>query len=103
MTGRLVLVVGPSGAGKDSVLRGAAQALKGDPRFMFPRRIITRQADNNSEDHDTINQKDFEIAAAEGYYMLHWNAHGNFYGITVAVEKDIKLGRVACINVSRGV
>ena len=40
--GSLVLVVGPSGVGKDTLIGGAKQALENDRRFTFVRRVVTR-------------------------------------------------------------
>ena len=40
--GTLALVVGPSGAGKDALIDGARHHFAGDPRYSFPRRLITR-------------------------------------------------------------
>ena len=40
--GCFVAVVGPSGAGKDTIMDAARVALAGDTRFHFVRRIITR-------------------------------------------------------------
>lgn len=101
--GRLVLVVGPSGAGKDSVLRGAASTLSGDARYFFPRRLITREADTNSEDHDTITEADYRARIGTKAFMLHWEAHGLCYAIPRSVEDEIKAGRIASINVSRNI
>ena len=57
MTGLLVLVVGPSGSGKDTLMAGAAQALAGDARFRFVRRVVTRPA--TEEDHEVIDAEGF--------------------------------------------
>ena len=42
--GTFFLVVGASGVGKDALLSGAKAALRGDDRFIFVRRTITRPA-----------------------------------------------------------
>lgn len=97
----LVLVVGPSGAGKDTLLRGARAALAGDARFVFPRRTITRPADADAEDHDTLSVAAFRDAAAAGKFALTWEAHGLFYGLPAAIADDIRAGRVVVINGSR--
>jgi len=39
--GRLVVVAGPSGAGKDTLLRFARNHLGGDPNIVFPHRVVT--------------------------------------------------------------
>ena len=97
--GALVLVVGPSGAGKDTLLRLAAREFSGDPRVVFARRVVTRQADA-SEDHDTLDAEAFAAARARGAFALHWNAHGLDYGIPAAC---LAPGRVAVCNVSRAI
>ncbi|WP_373505801.1 phosphonate metabolism protein/1,5-bisphosphokinase (PRPP-forming) PhnN [Aestuariivirga sp.] len=99
--GHLVLVVGPSGAGKDSVLRGARQELAGDRRFVFPRRFVTRFADVSAEDHFTMTDMEFAIAVSEDAFSLWWEAHGNFYGIGKSIEADLKAGCVVAVNCSR--
>jgi len=101
--GRLVLVVGPSGAGKDSVLRGAQSELANHPRYIFPRRLVTRKADVTAEDHDTLSDHEFHDGVARGSFMLHWQAHGLGYAIPGSVEDAIAAGKVAAINVSRNI
>jgi phosphonate metabolism protein PhnN/1,5-bisphosphokinase (PRPP-forming) len=92
----LVLVVGPSGAGKDTLLDAARQALADDPRFRFVRRVITRPADAGGEVHEAVTAEEF--AARE--FALQWQAHGLSYGIpAAAIERDV----VAVANASRSV
>ena len=99
--GHLVLVVGPSGAGKDSVLSGARAAFAGQRNMVFPRRFVTRLAAAESEDHVSMTEMEFAIAVAEDAFALWWRAHGNFYGIGRSVEADLALGGVVAVNCSR--
>lgn len=99
--GHLVLVVGPSGAGKDSVLNAAKGALKAERDFVFPRRFVTRLSMAAAEDHVSMTEMEFAIAVAEDAFCLWWGAHGNYYGIGQAVEGDIAAGAIVAINCSR--
>lgn len=100
--GRLVLVVGPSGAGKDAVIGGARARLAGDDRFVFPRRMVTRVADG-SEAHDSCDAERFEALDRAGAFALSWHAHGHGYGVPATVRLDLAEGRTVVANVSRGV
>jgi ribose 1,5-bisphosphokinase len=95
----LILVVGPSGAGKDTVLGLARQALAAYERFRFVRRVITRPADAGGEDHEAVTEAAFALRA----FALDWQAHGLHYGIPIDVTDDISRGIVVVANVSRGV
>jgi phosphonate metabolism protein PhnN/1,5-bisphosphokinase (PRPP-forming) len=95
----LVLVVGPSGAGKDTLLEAARRELADDSRFCFARRVITRPADAGGEAHEAMTREEF----ASRDFALQWHAHGLNYGIPSAVVDDIRRGRVVVANVSRTV
>lgn len=98
--GRLVLVVGPSGAGKDTLIAGAREMCQGDPGIVFPRRVVTRPA-SHAEDNDTIAASDFTRAVADGAFALWWEAHGHQYGIPISIDADIRHGRTVVCNASR--
>lgn len=100
--GCLVLVVGPSGAGKDTLLAIAARRLAGEPRVVFGRRVVTRPADG-SEDHDTMGAAEFDAAQARGDFVLSWRAHGLGYGVTRAATTRLAAGDTLVFNVSRAV
>ena len=100
--GRLVLVVGPSGAGKDTLLGVARAACADDRTVVFPRRVITREA-SASEDNDEVSIGTFQEALARGEYAMHWEAHGHCYALSRAMEDEIRSGRTVVANVSRTV
>ncbi len=101
--GCFVAVVGPSGAGKDTIMDAARVALAGDMRFHFVRRIITRPQMPGTEDHDSLDEASFAKAAGEGAFALHWQAHGLSYGLPKSLEDEIAEGTVVIANVSRRV
>jgi ribose 1,5-bisphosphokinase len=101
--GALALVVGPSGAGKDTLLGAAKAALAGDDRFVFPRRVVTRDAMAELEDHDTLDRNGFNLEKLRGAYALDWEAHGLCYGVPAAIEAAMADGRIVVVNTSRRV
>ncbi|WP_372619315.1 phosphonate metabolism protein/1,5-bisphosphokinase (PRPP-forming) PhnN [Falsiroseomonas sp.] len=99
----LVGVVGPSGAGKDTLMNGARAALAGDARFVFARRLITRPAEAGAEEHEAITPEAFSDLRSRGALALWWQAHGLHYGIPAGIHAEIAAGRVVVANLSRGV
>ena len=102
-SGILVLVVGPSGAGKDSVLNGARTAFADDERFVFVQRTITRESGAGFEDNVEATPGTFAAAKAAGAFALFWRAHDLDYGIPVTIEDDLRAQRCVIANVSRSV
>jgi ribose 1,5-bisphosphokinase len=100
--GRLVLVVGPSGAGKDTLIEAVRRASRDEAGIVFPRRVVTRPS-SGAEDHDTVSNAAFDQAATGGAFVLWWTAHGLKYGIPAAIDDDIRAGRTVVCNVSRTV
>ena len=100
-TGHLVLVVGPSGAGKDAVMMGAKAIFAGDSSVVFPRRFVTRLSNPDAEDHVSLTEMEFALAVAEGAFALWWRAHGNSYGIGRFIESHLDSGATVVVNCSR--
>jgi ribose 1,5-bisphosphokinase len=100
--GRLILVIGPSGAGKDTLLKLAKAACDGDPELVFARRVVTREA-SAFEDNEHLTVDAFKQAAAAGMFAVHWVAHGHCYGLPRTIEDNIRTGRTVVANVSRTV
>jgi ribose 1,5-bisphosphokinase len=100
--GLLVLVVGPSGAGKDAVLRAARERLVGDTRFVFPLRIVTREV-NAAEDHVAVTPQEFDELVRCGALAVQWQAHGLHYGIRGEIDQFLRAGRCVVCNASRNV
>jgi len=101
MTGTFFAIVGPSGAGKDTLINYAQNALTDDPRFVFPRRWITRPSDSCGENHRMIRPEQFAQMRQDGGFFLDWQAHGLSYGIPAGVTGLIAEGVSAVVNISR--
>ncbi|MBR0792571.1 phosphonate metabolism protein/1,5-bisphosphokinase (PRPP-forming) PhnN [Bradyrhizobium manausense] len=100
--GRLVLVVGPSGAGKDTLLRLAQAACIDDHDIVFPRRVVTR-ASSADEDNIALSPDEFARSRDHGDFAVQWDAHGHSYALPLEINDDIRAGRAVVANVSRTV
>lgn len=100
--GTLVLVVGPSGAGKDTLIAIAREMIGAHDRVSFPRRIVTRES-SPAEDHDTMTSEEFDAAIRRAAFAFWWDAHGHRYGLAAAIEDDIRRGVTVVCNVSRAI
>lgn len=94
MKRKIVLIVGASGVGKDTLLREAKKILSED--FHFLNRYITREPCEN-ENNFYVDEYAFEILKHKSFFISTWNAHGNYYGIA---KNSIKDG-INIISVSR--
>jgi len=105
MTGRgtLILVVGPSGGGKDSIIAGAAERLRDNPKLVFARRVITRPPEAGGENHLALSSAEFADWRNSGRFMLHWRAHGIEYGLPLCLAEALEYGRSVIANISRTV
>lgn len=99
--GTFVPVVGPSGAGKDTLIRLVADAFADHSGVRFARRLVTRPADSATEDHDSLSEAAFARMVGADDVALHWRAHGLGYAIPLIVDDWIAAGAVVIANLSR--
>ncbi len=97
--GCFIAVVGPSGAGKDSLMEAAA-ARTG---MVLARRVITRPASAGGEAFDGVTEAEFDRRLLAGEFALHWFAHGLRYGISAEIDTALARGQDVLANLSRAV
>ena len=100
-TGTMVAVVGPSGAGKDSLIHLAMRHFTSRPDVHFVQRVITRPTDSGGEQHRCASPAEFEAMREQGAFAVDWDAHGLSYGIPASVHEKLALGHLVVANGSR--
>jgi len=98
MMGRIFVIVGPSGAGKDTLLAGAVAS---EPRLHWARRVITRPSSAGGEPFEGVDETEFAARLARGEFALHWQAHGLHYGVPSVELAPLAQGRDVVVNGSR--
>lgn len=97
----LFYVMGPSGAGKDSVLGRARALLPADASVVFAHRYITRPPETSGENHVALSGTEFALRRTHGLFAFHWQAHGNHYGIGREIHAWRKAGLTVVVSGSR--
>ncbi|MBA4351801.1 MAG: phosphonate metabolism protein/1,5-bisphosphokinase (PRPP-forming) PhnN [Rhodobacter sp.] len=98
MTGRLFAIVGPSGAGKDTLIEAARKAR---PDLRIVRRVITRPEALGGEDYEGVTEAEFAARKARGEFALDWRAHGLRYGLPTLQIAERLTGLDVMFNGSR--
>ena len=104
--GTLFYLMGPSGSGKDTLLEAALLRIQADPAVeqhlpVQATRTITRSADAGGEAHKSVSEAEFEQQLQQGQFCMHWQAHGNHYGIGSEIMLWLSEGRNVLVNGSR--
>lgn len=100
--GAVVLIVGPSGAGKDAVLGGLRARLGQAVAYHFPKRVISRPAHPSEEFISTTPEAFAQRDRASGFAVT-WHSHGLAYGISNDIDVHIQAGTTVVFNTSRSV
>jgi ribose 1,5-bisphosphokinase len=100
--GRLIYVIGPSGAGKDSVLAWLMRHAEPEDGLHLTRRCISRPGHEASEAHEALTPQTFATQRDAGAFAMHWVANGLEYGVRLAELAPLQEGRTVLVNGSRG-
>lgn len=101
MSRHLIYVVGPSGAGKDSVLNWMRRHLLPTPSIHWARRTITRAARASDEVHEVVNEAQFLALHKRGSFALSWHANSLHYGVRTSELAPLDDGDWVFVNGSR--
>ncbi|PLZ04185.1 phosphonate metabolism protein/1,5-bisphosphokinase (PRPP-forming) PhnN [Burkholderia sp. WAC0059] len=99
MSERLIYVMGPSGAGKDSLLGFARGRIAGSG-VVFAHRYITRE-EGAGENHIALNAAEFDARSRHGFFALEWRSHELRYGVGIEIDQWLVLGCAVVVNGSR--
>lgn len=101
MSATLFYVIGPSGAGKDTLLRNAREQLAGTGGIVFSHRYITRPVEIGGENHIALSGDEFRSRRNQGLFAMHWDSHGLSYGLGVEIDLWLEKGLRVVMNGSR--
>jgi ribose 1,5-bisphosphokinase len=90
--------MGPSGAGKDSLIE-AALATKLPSLIAIPR-LVTRASSPESHDSQVTPEYFLELER-RNRLSLSWASHGYLYGLEKTLEDELAKGQVVIVNGSR--
>src|SRR5690606_15278163 len=100
MSGRLIYIMGPSGAGKDAVLQGLMGVMDDKACYLAPR-LVTRPAVHKDACSVSVSLLEFERLEADGSLALAWRAHGLAYGVPRQIDDRLQAGCDVLVNGSR--
>ncbi len=98
--GMLLVVTGPSGAGKGSLV---TRLLAARPECVFAISATTRaRRDGETEgvDYEFVSREEFDARIQQGWFLEWAEVHGERYGTPArSVDEAVRAGRVAVLDV----
>ena len=101
MKGQLVYVMGPSGAGKDSLIAWLKDHLPPHLPLHLARRTITRPIRHDDEQHHSVSEQAFALLHQAQAFALDWQANGLRYGVRHDELAPLHRGKWVLVNGSR--
>lgn len=99
---RIFYLMGPSGSGKDSLLRECRRRITEADRCFVAHRYITREPELGGENHIWLTEPEFRTRKTLGAFAMHWQANGFYYGIGSEIDTWLDQGLNVLFNGSRG-
>jgi ribose 1,5-bisphosphokinase len=101
MESKVFYLIGPSGAGKDSVIRCCRPLLTEVDRCFVAHRYITRPPELRGENHIWLSDHEFDKRRNLGAFAMHWEANGYRYGTGCEIDSWLDQGINVLVNGSR--
>lgn len=98
---RLIYTVGPSGAGKDSLLAWLRARLPAQAPVHLARRTVSRPMQPGGETHESVDAGEFEALRARNAFVFDWQANALRYGVREQELLPLQYGAWVLVNGSR--
>ncbi|MCC7101630.1 MAG: guanylate kinase [Fimbriimonadaceae bacterium] len=97
---RVMILSGPSGVGKDSVLDRWMQRNPKVERVIAVTTRAPREGEIDGRSYHFVSQTEFDRARASGQFLEAKNVHGNWYATPMAgIEAILKCGGIAILKI----
>lgn len=100
-TTRLYFLVGPSGVGKDTLLKHLKMHQYSSKQPIVAHRYITRPVGEGNENHIELAEFDYYRRKESDLFLFDWESNGYLYAVGREVRKWVKLGNDVIVNGSR--
>lgn len=98
---KLYYLMGPSGAGKDSVLDWLRASEHRPASLQVAHRYLTRPIKARDENYVYLNEAEFSQRKSQGLFMLDWASHQTRYAVGCEVRDWLNAGMNVVFNGSR--
>ena len=101
-SGKLIYLIGASGAGKDTVLEELRASIS-DANTLIAHRYVFRQNEHNAffENQISLTADEFSKRSKNGFFAMEWHAHSASYGIGSEIDIWLNAGKHVIVNGSR--